>query len=323
MNKTVESAPPVAVIILVWNSVGDTLECLKSLSQSTYPNQQIVLVDNGSRDGVVASILRAYPDVRVLELGTNVGFSAGNNAGIQYAMDRGFEYMLLLNQDTLVASDMLGELVTFAEAHPRAGLIGPAVHCTGTGQTLYALGGMIQWSKGLTCNRGMFEHADRFPCPAEPERVDFVPGCGMLVRRRFLEKAGLLDPQYFFNYEEVEWAVRGRRCGSEAWFLPSARMWHKVSASLGVSSPANTYYMTRNALRFFWTNGTGFRRWSATLQILLRTARSVAAWSLRPRYKEEQYRRRTLANLFAMRDFAFGRFGKMGAKVAKACGIVH
>jgi len=311
------------VIVLVWNSVDDTLECLKSLYESSYPNQEILLVDNGSSEGVVASIRRAYPGVRVLELATNLGFSAGNNAGIQYALRRGFDYVLLLNQDTVVAPDMLGKLVAFAEAHPRAGLIGPAVDCAGTERMVYALGGMIQWSKGLTRNRGMFEHPERFPFHAESERVDFVPGCGMLVSRRFLETAGSLDPQYFFNYEEVEWAVRGRRYGFEVWFLPSAKMWHKVSASLGVSSPANTYYMTRNALRFFWTNGMGFRRWSATLHILLRTARSVAAWSLRPRYREEQYRRRTLANLFAMRDFAFGRFGKMDPKVAKVCGIVH
>ena len=145
----------------------------------------------------------------------------------------------------------------------------------------------------------------------------------MLVRAEFLDAAGLLDPDYFFNYEEVAWAVRGRRAGFTSWCVPEARMWHKISASLGSASPANTYYMTRNALRFFWSNAAGGARIEAVARILWRTARTVGAWTLKPAYRSPVYRRRALANLLAIRDFLRGRYGPMGHGVARVCRLAR
>jgi GT2 family glycosyltransferase len=316
-------APRVVSLILVWNEVEDTSRCLESLMASDYPNQRILLVDNGSREGIVDALRSRFPAVEILELGANLGFSAGNNMGIEHARRAGFEYVFLLNQDTLVAPDALSRLVAFAERQTNAGIVGPAVLCCPDESMLYAAGGSIDWRAGETRNDGMFEAAATSPYMGTPRAVDFVPGCGMLVRERFLEAAGLLDPDYFLNYEEVAWAVRGQRAGFTFWCVPGARMWHKISASLGSASPANTYYMTRNALRFFWGNAVGAARVAAVVRLLLRTARTIAAWTIKPAYRSDLYRRRAAANLYAIRDFLCGRYGPMDTGVARVCRLVR
>jgi GT2 family glycosyltransferase len=315
--------PRVVSLILVWNEIEDTSRCIESLLAADYPDQHILLADNGSREGIVAALRDRFPFVEILELGRNLGFSAGNNAGIEHARRSGFDYVFLLNQDTVVAADALRQLVGFAEEHADAGIVGPAVLCYPEDSLLYAAGGSIIWRAGETHNLGMFEPAATSPHLGPPRAVDFVPGCGMLVRARFLDDVGLLDPAYFFNYEEVAWAVRGRRAGFTCWCVPAARMWHKISASLGSSSPANTYYMTRNALRFFWCNSRGASRIEATARILLRTLRTVVAWTVKPTYRSDGYRRRALANLMAIRDFLRGRYGPMGRGVARVCGLAR
>ncbi len=316
-------APRVVSLILVWNEIEDTSRCIESLLDSDYPNQHILLVDNGSREGIVAALRDRYPSVEIFELGRNLGFSAGNNAGIEHARRSGFDYIFLLNQDTLVAADTLRQLVEFAQEHADAGIVGPAVLCYPQDSLLYAAGGSITWRAGETRNLGMFEPAASSPHLGPPRPVGFVPGCGMLVRARFLDEVGLLDPDYFFNFEEVAWAVRGRRAGFTCWCVPSARMWHKISASIGSTSPANTYYMTRNALQFFWGNAAGAARFEAIARILLRTLRTVAAWTLKPAYRSNGYHRRALANLMAIRDFLRGRYGPMGRGVAQVCRLTR
>lgn len=315
------TSPRVAVLVLLWNGLEDAVACLRSLARSGYPNQVTIVVDNGSREGVVRALRRSFPSVVILEAGANLGFSAGNNLGLRRALGLGCDYVLLLNQDTAAEPDMVGKLVRFAESHPAAGIIGPAVYYPGRAKRIYSLGGSISWPMGTTEHIGMPSPGGEPSGAALSRPVDFVPGCGMLVTRRFLETVGLLDPDFFFNYEDVDWAVRGWRLGFEAWCVPEAVLRHRVSASLGVSSPANTYYMTRNGLRFFWRHADASVRWLAVARILMRTCRSIAAWCLKPAYRGEVYRRRTLANLAAIRDFARGRYGRMGAGVSRICKV--
>ncbi len=311
MSTQTQKKPLVYVVILNWNNAQDTIECLRSLNGSNYQPYAPIVVDNGSTNGSVREIREAYPKIKIIELDTNSGYAGGNNFGIQYALDSGADYVMVLNNDTLVEPTMLGELVKYAESDSNIGMIGPKMYCYEPENTIFAIGSFINWSKGETTNRGLFQPASDCAHFQEPEQVDFIAGCGVLVSRKFIEQVGVLDPIYYLNFEDVDWGVRGWRQGFEIWFAPQAMMWHKVSATLGKASPANTYYMTRNALLFFWKHSPSRYRWTAILRIILRTLRSIAAWTLKPQYWNESFRKLRSANIMALRDFTMGHFGQM------------
>lgn len=318
-RPALSSEPHVAIVILNWNQPGLTLDCLASLADIDYENYTILVVDNGSVDASVAQIRAAYPGIDILALPTNLGYAEGNNRGIEQALAAGADFVLILNNDTLVAPDMLSRLVAFAVAHPGLAIAGPTVYCMEPPTTLFDTGGTIAWRDGMVHHRSLYTPEVSYALPTAPEPVDFVTGCGVLVSRRFIEVAGPLDPRYYLNFEDVEWCVRAIRLGFEVWYVPQARLWHRVSATLGVASPANTYYMTRNALLFFWNNAPWHTRPLAMSHVLVRTLRTIGAWSLRRAYRSDVFRRKRDANLLALRDFCLGRWGCMGADVARIC----
>ena len=320
-EQTLHSLPPkVAVIVLNWNNAPDTLNCLESLHRQDYENFEIVVVDNGSTDDSVQAVNSVSYDLRLFELESNTGYSEGNNVGIRHALEQGADYVLIVNNDTVVSPSMLRKLVQFAESRPAAGLVGPMMYCLGKADTVFAAGSFIQWHKGLTWHRGMFEPAANYDNLSEPEPVDFISGCGILMKTSLIRRAGLLDPEYYLNFEDVEWAVRIRRLGAEVWLVPQARLWHRVSASLGQDSAINTYYLTRNALRFFGKYTPLHVRWFAVLNIVLRTLRTIAAWTFKPEYRGESFRKRRSANILALRDFLMGRKGQMKLETAITIG---
>lgn len=312
--------PKVAVVVLNWNNLPDTLACLRSVAGLDYPNSYSIVVDNGSTDGLADQILAAFPTAEVLRLEANLGYAEGNNVGIRHALAAGADYVLILNNDTLVHPSMLAELVAVAEESPQMGMAGPTMYCVAPSDVLFAAGSFICWARGSLRHRGMFEPATRYAQLQQPEPVDFIVGCGLLVRRKVIEAVGGYNPAYYLNFEDVEWGVKAWRAGFEVWHVPKAVMWHKVSATLGRASPANTYYMTRNALLFFWRNAPAHLRWLAVSRILLRTLRTISAWTLKPQYRcQEAFLRKRDANLLALRDFFQGRFGKMGSDVMHVC----
>lgn len=312
-----DMSPSVSIVVLTWNGRDLTLDCLSSLSSLEYPNRQVIVVDNGSSDSTVKAIRDQFPDVSVIRNNSNLGFAEGNNIGIRYALKHSADYVLILNNDTLVAPNMLAKLVDLAESKPEIGMVGPQVHCLDQADTLFAAGSFISWAKGTIWHRGMFEPARLLTDVGDPEPVDFITGCGLLVRRQLIETAGILDPAFYLNFEDVEWSVRARHHGFEIWYEPQSIMWHKISASLGRGSAQNTYYMTRNALMFFSRNAPARLRWLAVSRIIARTILTVAAWSLRSRYRTATFRSKRNANLLALRDFFLGRYGEMGEDVAR------
>jgi GT2 family glycosyltransferase len=319
MAKQMSKAPFVYIVILNWNNAPDTIACLTSVSDLDYSNYQTLVIDNGSTDGSKAKIKTNHPSVEILALENNLGYALGNNVGIHYALEAGAEYILVLNNDTLVASNMLTELVKVAETDAKIGMVGPTMYCVEPPDTLFAAGSFIDWAKGETRNRGMFEPITAYPELKYPEPVDYITGCAVLVRKELIETIGGLASSYYLNYEDAEWGVRARHYDFDVWYAPQAVMWHKVSASLGQASPANTYYMTRNALLFFWQNAPGHLRWLSLSRIIARTLQTLGAWTLKAEYKTNSFQRLRQANLLALRDFFLGHFGKMGPDVASVC----
>lgn len=312
-------SPLVAIVVLNWQNAPDTLDCLNSVTKLSYDNYHTIVVDNGSKDDSVKQIQSAFPEVNLIALPDNLGYAAGNNAGIRQGIKQGADYIFVLNNDTLLAPDTLQKLVSVAEKNPQVGMVGPKMYCYQPDDMIFAAGSVIEWRKGDIFHRGMFIADEIWSDNIAPEPVDFITGCGVLVRRELIETAGPLDLSFFLNYEDVEWCVRARRMGYEVWYTPDAILWHKISATLGEASPANTYYMTRNALFFFWLNSTPINRWLTTFRIIARTIYTTLTWTIKKQYQNEKYRRLRQANLLALRDFFRGNFGQMGEDVAGIC----
>ncbi len=301
-------SPRVLIIVLNWNGGDDTLACLASLAQLDYPAVAVLVVDNGSTDASVAAIRAAHPWVRLIETGTNLGYAGGNNVGLRDALGQGFDYALLLNNDTEVAPDFLTQLVAVCEQDATVGAAGPKIYLHDRLTTLWSAGGVIGWRDGgRTMMRGLNQpDMGQFDVLQE---IDYAPGCAVLVRRQALLDAGLLDERFGMYYEETEWCVRIRRAGWRIVYVPTSRVWHKVRLDRQDWSPAITYYMARNRLLFLRLTRASFTTWlqAAVFQDL----RTWLSWRLRPKWRGRAAQRRALCHAWG--DFLRGRFGMTGA----------
>ncbi len=249
MTETPIAQPHVVAIVLNWNGLNDTRTCLHSLQHQDYGALTILVVDNGSTDGSVAALRAEFPGLTVLETGANLGFCGGNNAGMDWALAHEADYVLLLNNDTWFDPAMTRYLVVAAERDPQIGMVGPKIYQANPTNALWSAGGVVTFWGNVTAMRG-FGHVDRgqFDTPAD---VDYLPGCGILVRRRVLEQIGLLDLAYYCYYEDTDWAMRARRAGWRIRYVPAAVMWHKGGNSTGgYYNPREKYMAGVNAVRF-------------------------------------------------------------------------
>lgn len=309
--------PLVAIIVLTWNQRDLTLDCLTSLAELDYPidRLQIIVADNGSSDDTAAAIRERFPAVTVLENGDNLGFAEGNNVGIRYALEGTAEYVMLLNNDTAVDRQMLSELLAVMEQFSDVGIVGPKMLYFDPSNVIWCAGNRIDWRSGgsirLQAEEPDTKNGD------EPREADFITACAILLRRQVVEQIGLLDLRFFIYYEETDWCVRATKAGWRILYVPSARLWHKVSAAMGTTSPATDYYMNRNVLLFLAKNLSGSARMRSVIRAAIRNLLAVAAYTAKPHGGRRIPNRN--ARLLALRDALLGRWGKMGSDVAKIC----
>jgi hypothetical protein len=310
-RPTEDNWPQVAIIILNWNGLEDTLQCLESLSRLDYVNYEVVVVDNGSTDGSVPAIRDSFPGATILENRENLGFTGGNNVGLRRALAQATDYALLLNNDTEVAPDFLRRLVDVADADPAVSIAGPTIYYHERPDVIWSAGGAIDWRRGSTRMVGIDER-DGGQFGTEPRVVDFVTGCCMLVQRAVLEQVGLMDERFFAYYEETEWCVRARRGGFKIVHVPGAKVWHKISPPAQADSPFVHYYMTRNRLLFLASTGAGLRAWGHTL--VTEYLRTLLSWTFRPKWRGKRVQRQMM--LRAVGDAWRGRWGRLAAAEA-------
>lgn len=230
-----------------WNRGEDTVECLRSLLDCGV--EALVVVDNGSTDDSVSLISREVPGARLLEMGENLGYVKGMNAGLVKAMEEGAELLLLINNDAVAGPGMTDLLLQGMRGHPQAGIAGPTILYHSDEKVWFA-GGQLNRTWGYSTHPFM----DEPPPEGQKSRmVDFITGCVMMVRREVLEEVGLLDPRYFMYMEDLDLCLRARRSGYQCWYIPEAIAYHKVSSSSGVGgsnimTPLRSYYYARNML---------------------------------------------------------------------------
>jgi GT2 family glycosyltransferase len=305
--------PRVTFVILNWNQADLTLECLNSIFSQDYPNFDVIVVDNGSKDYSPAQIRKHFPLVTIIETGRNLGYALGNNVGVEYALQNRADYVMLLNNDTEVESTMLSRLVEFSENYPDIGIIGPTIFYADPCDLIWSGPNFIKWQQGKIERRYMGRKREL----SRAMDADSIDTCAALVKRGVLEKVGGMNSIYFINGVDHDLCLRVRKAGFRVVYYPQASIWHKVSAAIGQASPANTYYMTRNHLLFFGKNAPGVWKLLGPIQIILRTLRTVIAWTIKSKYRTERYQRRRGANLMALRDFFLRRYGMMGTDVSK------
>jgi len=217
----------VAVLIVSYNGRQDLDECLASILRSEDPGivRRVVVVDNASIDGT-AEVARANPHVELLCSTENLGFAGGNNFGWQHICERypGTRYLYLLNQDTLVASGWLVQLVGYLEQHPEVVvaqsklLLHPQTDCINTmGNRSHYLGFGYMTEYGQP-NDGRFEKA---------RSIDYASGAGVIVRSNFLQTVGLFDNRMFMHLEDAELSWKGRQLGYDIQCVPQSVVYHK------------------------------------------------------------------------------------------------
>lgn len=237
--------PLVHIVLLCWNGWEDTRECLESLRRLTYPHVSVVVVDNGSTDGTPEKVAEGFPEFEVVRNGRNLGFAEGSNIGIRRALAAGADFVMLLNNDTVVHEGFLQPLLC-ALRDPGIGAVSPEIRYHDRPHLTWFNGGSIDWRTGWAY------HTPKHPSPQPgATATPIITGCCMAVPRDVFLRVGVLDQRYFLIYEDTDWSVRAIRAGYRMMVVPESRVFHKVSASFRRDMPTlGTFYFTRNGLLF-------------------------------------------------------------------------
>ena len=241
--------PLVYIITLNWNGYDDTVEFLESLSHITYKNYQVVVVDNGSVDNQAEKIKKAHPSIHLIKNAKNRGYVVGNNQGIDFALAHQADYLLLINNDTVVSPDFLQNLVAVSESSLKAGIISPKILYYQS-DTIWSLGGKMSQFSGIPIMIGKGENTQKYSDDVFP---DFATGCAVLIKAEVLKTVGTYDSLYFAYYEDVDLSARIKKAGYQIQTTPNSIIWHKKSATAGFSgsnkiSPLQSYFRSRNSI---------------------------------------------------------------------------
>jgi GT2 family glycosyltransferase len=252
MNPT----PRVSIITINYNQLQHTCAMLDSLRQLTYPDVEVIVVDNASPENPASVITSQYPEVKFLPSEKNLGFAGGNNLGVASATG---EYLLFLNNDTEVDPGFLEPLVSLFETNSEAGAASPKILYYNSDNTIQYVGSTcINPFTGRNKRVGYLEkdHGQHDTL----KETDLAHGAAMMVPRKVIDKVGAMPEFFFLYYEEIDWCESIKKAGYKIFVVPEAKIYHKESMSVGKKSTLKTYYMTRNRLLFMRRNTTGIRK---------------------------------------------------------------
>lgn len=282
--------PSVAVILINWNNYEDSKKCLISLQNCTYPDFLPILVDNHSQDGSGQRLKSEFGEfAHFLFTEANLGFSGGNNVGFRYALEKDFEYVMELNNDTEVEPDFLDKLVYSIHGKPEWGGAQPLIFYNQERRNIiWNAGGKLLPALGLCLTK--MEGKQR-PKGLVGRETDWITGCAFLIKSDVLRKTGLLKEFFFFgSFEDVDLSTRIRNAGYKLWFEPGSVIYHSVGNSSkskekrkeGYLNPQVHYLAQRNQMIYIkqHTNKI-FIPLAVVVQIgkmLIYTAYFVARW---------------------------------------------
>ena len=257
--------PLVSIISVNYNQAQITRDMLNSLRRITYPNVEVIVVDNASPAGAPTYIREEFPEVKLICSARNLGFAGGNNLGVEVATGK---YVLFLNNDTEVEPNFLEPLVACFEADPLAGVASPKIIFHGTDRLIQYAGsaGINPWT-----GRGRNQLAQQSDNGQfnQITTTDLAHGAAMMVPMAVIQRVGMMPELYFLYYEEHDWTEMIKRAGYRCYYVGTSTVYHKESMSVGKGSPLKTQYMYRNRLLFIRRNYAGRQKWSGALFFLL------------------------------------------------------
>lgn len=241
----------IAIVILNYNGTSDTLECLRSIYQMDYEHFAVIVIDNGSKQDPKDLLLKSFPKIQFIQNFKNLGFAEGSNIGIKRALDLGYDYVLLLNNDTKVDAQMLSAFARAIKRNSNVGIFGGKILRYYEPSITDHFGGFFSQKKGDFVSFGSNAKVDD-PKYSSSIEVEYVCGCLMLIKREVIETIGFLEKDFFLLWEEADFAFRAKRAGFSIYALPDAKVWHKISVSFEGGKIHSDYYWWRN--RLLWMN---------------------------------------------------------------------
>jgi hypothetical protein len=248
----------VSIITVNFNQGLVTEQLLLSIdATNTYPNIEIIVVDNGSKVNSVPEWRVKYPSVKFIRSDKNLGFAGGNNLGVKESTG---EYLFFVNNDTEFTEGVVQRLVNVMNSHPEVGMVSPKIKYFDEPDTLQYVG--YTPMNYYTCRNatiGQFEK-DNGQYDNAKGPTAYAHGAAMMVRREAIDKAGLMAENFFLYYEEMDWCDHIHKAGYQVWVEPAALIYHKESISVGRTSVLKEYFMNRNRILFIRRNAPLYAR---------------------------------------------------------------
>ncbi len=297
----------VFVSIINFNGRGNTFKCLDSIKKLNTPNFKlnVVVIDNGSREklNLPQDYLGNIP-LKIIVKEKNLGFTGGHNAGINYALSKNADYVLVLNNDVVVDPNLISQLIKALEKNSKYAIASPKIYFSpgfefhkdrykeeDKGRVFWYAGGIMDFRNVIAKHRGVDE-VDNGQYQ-KTEETNFVTGACLLVKKEVLERVGFFDDKYFLYYEDSDLSQRVRRAGYKIIYAPDAVVWHRnAEAAGGSGSPLQDYYISRNRLLF----GLKYAP--------LRSKAALIKESIRLLVIGRQWQKK------GIRDFYLGKFGR-------------
>lgn len=223
----IKNNPKVTIIILTWNGARHIFDCLESVQKSTYQNYEIIVVDNGSKDGTPDLIKNNFLNVKLILNKKNLGFTGGNNIGIKQAKG---EILFLLNDDTKIHPNLIEVLVKELKSSSKIGIVGPKIYFMDEPKKIWFAGGRIDWFKGKTFHLGK-NLTDKELINDSKKEVDFITGCALMIKKEVVDRIGLFDDKFFAYYEDADLCQRAKKIGYQIIYVPFGGVWHVKSAT--------------------------------------------------------------------------------------------
>ncbi len=294
----------VAVVILNWNGGDEILRCLESVFESQYREIEVVVVDNGSTDGSSEIIRSRFSRVHWINNARNLGFAKGSNQGMQWALESGAQYVLLLNGDARLHPNAMEEMLTAAEDELDTVVACPRIYLSstsaGANRLWFTCGTVSLWS-------GMFRNP-AFNCPdspqwSEPLDMEYASGCCMLLPARILQSVGMFDETFFAYCEDIDLSLRIRKAGFRLRYVPTAHLWHGSSKpTRRTRSGMYRYLATRNNLWVVRKHGSWFEIFTCLCILSIRSMFRVMYMMVRSDWHAIP------SELKGIRDGAFRRY---------------
>jgi GT2 family glycosyltransferase len=271
-------AETVAVVVLNWNGGDEIQDCLKSVFESTHRAIEIVIVDNGSVDGSSAAIRLRFPRTHFISNSRNLGFARGSNQGMEWALERGMRYVLLLNGDARLHPNAIRELLIASAQENDTVVACPRMYLGSASSAVnrlwFAYGTVKLWA-------GWFGNpaSNQVDSPhwALPMDMDYASGCCMLIPEHILQSVGMLDESFFAYCEDIDWSIRIRKSGFRLRYVPTARLWHGRDQSTARTRTAMYRYLaTRNNLWVVRKHGSRLELFTCLCVLPLRSLFRIA-----------------------------------------------